>query len=195
MKKAIATAVIVAGFALAWSAWPFIGLHAIARAAQTGDLAALEQRIDLPALRRSLTAQLVDTYARVTGLKAPSGLVLGLASVTADPFVEELLTARALAALLRGEWPSAVAAEAPPRLPPLDWSSAKQLFDFYLASRYGITRFSIALPPHAPTDARFRVELSLSGGTWKLSGLTLPAQVEERIVQALMKARGAASVN
>ena len=51
-----------------WSAWPFVGLYDLARAAQSGDIERIEQRVDFASLGRSLSGQIVQTYARIAGL-------------------------------------------------------------------------------------------------------------------------------
>lgn len=46
---------------------PLIALHSIASAVETKDAVALTERIDFPALRRSLTNQIMDEYLTLTG--------------------------------------------------------------------------------------------------------------------------------
>ena len=50
---------------------PLIALHRIASAVETKDAVALTERIDFPALRRSLTKQIVQEYLKLTGKKLP----------------------------------------------------------------------------------------------------------------------------
>src|SRR6185503_5859098 len=112
MRKTIISLVILVALFLAWSAWPFFGLYDLARAAQAGDAAKIEQRVNFPALRNSLSGQIVQTHARLTGTRLDrAGLMIGVASALADPFIEKLLTPAALAEFLQGGWPKAILAD------------------------------------------------------------------------------------
>ena len=83
-----------------WFAWPFVGLHDLARAAQSGDIARIEQRVDFAALGRSLSGQIVQTYAELAGVPVVrGGLIAGIASAVADPMIARLLSRIALAEL------------------------------------------------------------------------------------------------
>ena len=64
MKKTIAAIVILFAVWFAWSAWPFLALYDLARAAQAADVAAIERGVDFPALRRSISSQIIQAYAR-----------------------------------------------------------------------------------------------------------------------------------
>src|SRR3954468_10430970 len=102
MRKTAAAILILAGLSLGWFAWPFFGLYDLARAAQSRDVAKIEQRVDFAALGRSLGARILQTYARLAGLPIKRGsLVAGLASAVADPIVARLLTRVTLAELLQ----------------------------------------------------------------------------------------------
>ena len=50
---------------------PLIALHGIASAVEAQDAAALSERLEFPALRRSLTKQIVAEYLKLTGKKLP----------------------------------------------------------------------------------------------------------------------------
>ena len=68
MRKTVAAIVVLVMLGLGCCAWPFVGLYDLAGAAQSGDVAKIEQRVDFAALGRSLSGQIVQTYARLTGL-------------------------------------------------------------------------------------------------------------------------------
>jgi hypothetical protein len=187
MRKTIVVLVVLFLVWLAWSAWPFAALYDIARAAQAGDAARIEQRVDFPALRRSLSDQIVAAYARVTGARVERGLIGAVAGAAIDPFIAKLLTPEALAELLRNGWPKAVLAEAPPGLAAPDLNALGSIFRLYAASDYGIGEFRIALPLDAPAERRFRLQLALSNWTWKLAALDLPPELTERLARELAK--------
>ena len=65
MKKIIASIVVVFALWVAYSAWPFFALYDFVRAAQAADVAKIEQRVDFPELRRSLSSQIIRAYARL----------------------------------------------------------------------------------------------------------------------------------
>src|SRR4029079_4727031 len=74
---------------------PLIALHRIARAVETKDAVALTERIDFPALRRSLTKQIVQEYLKRTGKKLPLHAIVKRVVVSvADPVVARLMTVK-----------------------------------------------------------------------------------------------------
>src|SRR5437588_5646716 len=106
MRKIIAIVVVLVVLFLAWSAWPFFGVYALARAVQSGDIAKIEERVDYPALSRSLSGQVLATYARLSGLPLDRGLVGNLASALADPLVTKIVSRLVLAQFLQNGWPT-----------------------------------------------------------------------------------------
>lgn len=81
---------------------PFIALQRISIAVETRDAVALTERTDFPAVRRSLTKQIVATYLKLTGKKLPLGAIgRGFAFSVADPVVARLMTVTALLYLLQ----------------------------------------------------------------------------------------------
>jgi hypothetical protein len=189
MRKTLVTLIVLLALFAAWSAWPFFALFDIARAAKAGDAAAIEQRVDFPALRRSLATQMGAAYARISG--ARPGLLGAAAAAAADPFLAKLLTPEALIELLRNGWPT-TAIGVPPTgtqitAPNLD--SLGNILRLYAASDYGIGEFRLAVPLDVPADQRFRLEFGLSNWTWKLSAIDLPMDVADRLAREVMKAR------
>jgi DUF2939 family protein len=190
MRKTIATLVILVALWLAWSAWPFFALYDIARAAQAGDAAQIERRVDFPALQRSITDQVIAAYERMSGKRIQRGLLGAAAGAAVDPFIAKLATPQALAALLRDGWPKGILAEPPPGLAPPNLTALGNVLSLYAASDYGIGEFRIALPLDAPAERRFRLQLALSHWTWKLAALDLPPELTERLARELAKERG-----
>jgi hypothetical protein len=188
MKKIIASFVLLLGLVAAWSVWPFYGLYDLGRAIQAADADRIEQRIDFPQLRRSLSSQVMTAYARINGIKVDnSGLMVGLGASIADPLVEKLLTPEAIARLMSGQWPNGLSGDAPRDLNGLDFSALGSAWQIYLASDYGLGEFRVPLPLGVPVEQQFRIRLELSGLTWKLSGLDLPQPVQERLARELTK--------
>ena len=64
MRKTLAGIAILVALILFYVAWPFASLISVVRAAHAGDVAAVEQRADWPALRRPLARHIVTARAR-----------------------------------------------------------------------------------------------------------------------------------
>ena len=191
MRKAAAAIVILIALWLGWSAWPFLGVYELARAAQSGDVTRIEQRVDFAALGRSLSEQIVQTYARLAGMPVQRGsLVAGLASAVANPIVARLVTRAALADLLQNGWPKTVLGDPPPNLQRPNWNALGNAWQLYANSEYGLGEFRIKLPVDGPRERQFRIHLGLRGLSWKLIGLDLPRDVQERLARELMKQEG-----
>ena len=191
MRKAVAAIVILVVLGLGWCAWPFVGLYDLAGAAQSGDVAKIEQRVDFAALGRSLSGQIVQTYARLTGLPIERGsLIAGVASAVADPFVARLVTRVALAEFLQNGWPKTVLGDPPANFQRPNWNALGNLWQLYENSEYGIGEFRLRLPVNAPRERQFRIQLGLRGWSWKLTGLDLPQELQERLARELMKQEG-----
>jgi len=191
MKKTIATLVILFVLWVVLSAWPFVALYDFLRAAQAGDAAKIESQVDFPALRRSLAGQVMQTYARLSGMRVDrGGLMVGVASAFADPFIEKLVSPAALAELLRTGWPKALLADRPAGFQGLDWGAAGNVWQLYANSDYGLGEFRLSVPAGQPPEKQFRVQLAFADWGWKLAGLDLPQELQERLARELMKQQG-----
>lgn len=60
MRKAIKLIILAILLGLAYMAWPMLSAWHLKQAIRSGDLAAIEQKVDWPALRASLTASLIE---------------------------------------------------------------------------------------------------------------------------------------
>jgi hypothetical protein len=190
MRKTIAVSVVLFALWLGYLVWPFVSLFAVVRAAQAGDTATIEQRVNFPALRRSLSGQIIQTYARLSGTQTDrAGISVGVAASFVDPFIEKLLSPAALADLLRGGWPRAIISDGPAGSG-LDLGTLSNAWWLYWNSDYGIGEVRILLPPDQPKEKQFRVELALNDWVWRLSGLDLPLDLQERLARELMKQQG-----
>lgn len=186
MRKTIVTILVLILLCLGWSAWPFVGLYQLARIARSGDVVAMEQRIDFPAMGQSLSRQVVQTYARLAGVPADRA-ILGLAAAIADPMVARLMSRVVLAQLVQDGWPKEILGDRPPDFKGLDWNAPGTAWQLYANSEYGIGQFHLRIPAEVPRAQQFRIQLSLSGFTWKLSGLDLPEDLLDRLARELIK--------
>ena len=191
MRKAVIIVLVLLALSLGWSAWPFVGLYDLARAAQSGDIQKIEQRVDFASLGRSLSGQIVQTYTRLAGIPAERGsLIAGVASAVADPIVARLLTRVALAELVQNGWPKSTLGDPPPDLQRPNWNAIGNAWQLYANSEYGIGEFRIRLPVSAPRERQFRIRLALRGLTWKLGGIDLPQDLQERLARKLIEQQG-----
>jgi hypothetical protein len=179
--------------AFAWTVFalsPYAALYGLAEAARAGDLAAIEARVNLRAVRVSISRQVVVAYLRATGREAeldvPTGsLAAGAGATIADPVVAEHVSMEAVARLLQGR--EARLGEAtvgePLRLASLH--AAWRLFAE--AESRGFRAISFALPPGRPPGEQVRAQLRLAGFTWRLVGVRLPDAVTDRLVEELVR--------
>lgn len=182
---------------LGYWAWPLVGAAQLARAVQTGDTAAVTDRVDIDRLKRSLSRQIATAYLDTSGRGKKMGSfgrsIAGAAVTTvADPYVAELLTPENLTALLAhgrvnqvtlGQQTFAIKGEIPTFTGLLkgNWLSlaTSSYFD-------QVTDFVIPLDPGHGTDDRFGVHMHLDGVTWKLGGLDLPATLVNEMARSIL---------
>jgi hypothetical protein len=186
-KIAIATAVLGVLW-LAYVVWPFASLFGVVRAAQSGDAAAVAQRVNAAALRRSLTAQFMEAYVRITG-KSPdrAGLMASLAASFTDPLVEKLIASATLTEIMRNGWTVSLLGERPPGFEGLDANALGNAWQLYFNADYGLGEVRFPVPVSKPKEKQFRVRLALTNWTWKLAGLDLPHDLQERLVREFIK--------
>jgi len=135
----------------------------------------------------------VRTYARLAGIPAERGsLIAGVASAVADPIVARLLTRLALAELVQNGWPKSALGDPPADLRRPNWNALGNVWQLYANSEYGIGEFRVRLPVNEPRERQFRIRLALGGLTWKLSGIDLPQDLQERLARELIKQQGKA---
>jgi Protein of unknown function (DUF2939) len=190
MRKTIIASVLIVLAWLAYVAWPIVTLGTLARAVETGDVATAAHHIDVSAVRRSITDQIVDTYFKLTGKTASPllrGAVTGAAGSIADPIVGRIIAPDALTQFLRDGWPSTVLPDRPPGISGLTAANLGNAWQVFAAAEYGIRRFEIELPPSLPRDRRIVLEFRLIQWRWQLADVTLPDQLRVRLAEALIK--------
>jgi hypothetical protein len=192
MRKTVAVVALIAIAWLAYVAWPIQAVGALARAVEAKDVAAAMHYIDLQAVRRSVTEQVVDTYLKLTG-KTASPLLRGAVASAADSFVEpvvgKIVSPDALMAFLRTGWPEAALPDRPPGTAGLSSPDLGNAWQIFVAAEYGIRRFEIELPPSLPRDRRFVFEFRLKQWRWRLADLRMPEHIRVRLAEALVKAQ------
>ena len=117
-----------------------------------------------------------------------------MASVAAsftDPLVEKLITSVSITELMRTGWTVPLLGERPAGVEGLDPGALGNSWQLYLNADYGLGEVRFPVPMNRPKDKQFRVRLALSGWTWKLAGLDLPHDLQERLVRELIKQEAA----
>jgi Protein of unknown function (DUF2939) len=193
MRLVAAIGVVLFALWLAYAAWPFFAVYELVAAVEARDVAAVNQRVDFAALRRSLTTQLVRTYLRITGKGGRPGsareqLTVGIGSTVADPIVAKLISPEALLDLLRDGRPPGVFSDGVPSIEGVSSAALGNIWRVYWNSELRLGKFNIAVPVDKPVAERFRLEFCLRDWRWRLCGIALPEQLQVRLVQEILKA-------
>ncbi len=191
MRATIRIVIVVFVLWVAYFVWPYFGLRSLVQAVRKHDVAAVNERINFPALRQSLTAQIIATYLRLTGKEARLGqfrdLAIAATSSIADPIVAQLISAETLTDLLASGWPTAVLPEKVPALRGLSSGSVGSVWQILANSDHGLRTFSLALPANVAREYQFRLRFRLSGSTWKLYDIRLPDELVARLTREMIR--------
>jgi DUF2939 family protein len=190
---------IVTALWIAYVAWPFFALYELATAIQNRDAATVARRINVPAVRHSLTEQIAATYLRITGREArlgalTRGVAAAAASSIADPIVAKLLSTDALLELLHTGWPKQVLSDEPTTISGqgsivqgLTSVSFGNLWRVFVQSEQGLRRFDVGIPIDAPPTRRLTLQFRLTNWVWKLAGIELPEELQVRLARELVR--------
>lgn len=191
MKAFGLACLLLVALLLAYWAWPFFGLRALAADLQARDAAALSEKVDFVELRRSLTEQIIAAYLRVTGRANKLGALAGLATAVGrsitDPLVAQFVNPDNLVKLLEGEAVPTDVGKVSFTIGQLPGASFGTVWQAWLGTKYGIGRFSLWVPVTAVPADQFRLRMELKHWRWKLTGIDLPAKLREQIAQELAK--------
>src|SRR5437016_9753535 len=111
MRKTISALVALIVLWLGYVIWPLHDVVQLARAFESRNVEMLRYHISFPAVRASLTRQIIDVYLKNAGVKVNplvQGAAAGAASSIADPIVEKLISPEAFAAFMHAGWPQTV---------------------------------------------------------------------------------------
>ena len=197
MRRWMWVCIVLVVLAVAYWVWPFVGAAQLARAAQRGDAQDVIERVDLPALRRSLARQIASAYLQATGRAQKMGAfgrsVAGAAATTvADPYVAELLTPENITALLGQGKIAHVNVGGKAMTVDRDLPGFTGLLDSNLLSLVtgsyfdGIASFVLPAKSSASPDDDYRVHMRLDGLTWRLSGIDLPPALVDDMARSIM---------
>ena len=192
MRTTILISAVLLALWLAYAASPFFAVYDLLRIVQERNLAELPARVDFPAVRRSLTPQIVRTYLRISGRIGQSGSVaeqfaVSVGASLADPLVAKLVSPEAFVDLLRDGRPSDVFSEDSPSINGLSSEALESLWRVYANSELGIARFFLDVPVDKPQQETFRLQFCLKNWTWRLCGVELPELLQLRLAQEVLK--------
>ena len=182
-----------------WAAFilsPFVALYRLGKAIESRDVAAVSERVNFRALRLSLSKQIVSEYLRAVGRgqeldSVDRNLATSAGASIADPLVAQLVTPEALAVLLDGQLPAAIAAAAPhvPTGQSIRLESFAQAARIFAASQSrGFRTIIIPVPDGRPSPGQLRLQLRLTGTAWRLIGVELPQELVRALVRQLPRA-------
>jgi hypothetical protein len=191
VRKLWFVGVLVLACAAYWF-WPYAGAYELARAAEQRDAAAVAERIDFVALRRSLARQVIRSYLRQSGRGEKlgaygRGVAVSVGTTVADPYLEQLLNPDTVTALLSSGQLKAITVENrtvsfDQPLPALPHALTGDLLPVILGSGYdGLSTFVLSLPAASGSGESYGVHLRRDGLTWRLAGLDLPPTLVDRI--------------
>jgi hypothetical protein len=195
LRKFVLGALAFLALLAAYDVWPLVGAAQLAEAAKSGDAEEVLKRIELPALRKDLTRQIVRAYLDETG-RGPKGafgrnVAVNVGTSVAEPYIAEILTPDNLASLLRSgrvrgaaAQPSLLSGETLPNFSELLDSG---LWSTFMRSHFeGWTSYVIDVPGGKSAEP-FGVHLHLAGSVWQLSGIDLPKSLVARVVREIVQ--------
>jgi hypothetical protein len=190
MRKTIATLVVLSLILIGYAAWPLYDLLVLVRAIETRDVGTVTQHVYFDQVRISLTDQVVAAYVRRTGIQiSPLARSMAAAALSiADPVVKRLISPEALSELLAVGWPVAVVPDPPPGTIGITRSTMGTVWQVFGNSEYGLGRFEVAAPATLPQQQRFGLTFRLLQWRWRLVGVSLPENIQNLLVDELIKA-------
>lgn len=194
MRKLALAVVALVVLAAAYWGWALAGAAQIASVASRGDAQAVMQRVDLPALRRSLAGQIARAFLDENPqfrklLLVEQRFVGSVGAGAANELLNSVLTPETIATLLtQGHVALPGAAGTSWRMPSLTEVFRGGALETLRNSRFdGPLSFVIGVDS---AEGRYGVHLHLSGLTWRLSGLDIPDEVSRRLARAIAEKVG-----
>ena len=195
MRMVVRAAVALLILFAAYWGWALAGAAQLASAAQRGDAQAVMQRVDLQALIRSLSGQISRAFLDENPqLQKPRQGVF-LNGSAAEMLLRALLTPEAIAALLNQGRMSVLGAGGKDAatvlgMPSLGEALRARPLQVLTRSYFdGPRSFVVGL--NSP-DGLYRVHMTLSGLTWRLSGVDVPEPIIARLTRLIAQRIGGA---
>lgn len=183
---------IVAGLVTLCAAWgvyavsPYYALYRLGRAVEVGDVADLEKRVNVRALRYSLARQVaaeIATSERGIGIATGDAQMAAAAALAlADPLLDAFVRPDGLIRLLR----TSPAGDPTGTAFGQNSIGVEDIDDFLAASRWrGFRNVYVQLPPGEAKASRYRLQLRLGNWRWRVVALELPPSLARRIASDL----------
>ena len=177
---------------LAYAISAYRAAYGLADTVQRRDVTGLSERVDFPALRRSISAQIAKKYLQLTGKDLRPGSIEELFAVSvgvaiADPIVAKLVSPEALIEFLQTGTASSVLQD---RIAPMQGLNAEalgSLWRVFMSSDLGIARFLVKVPVDKPPTERFRLLFCLAAWKWHLCGVELPDALQIALAQEVIR--------
>jgi len=188
MRKTILIGALAILAWIGWLIWPLTALYALTRAVEARNATAISEALDPLAISRSLTAQVLTAYSRLTG--APIGhssLIAAIAGSIADPLIVKIMSPEGIALLLQSGWVSPELAERPSGVQGLSTRALGDSWQVFGNSRRELDRYWISYPANRPADQRFELEWRLRGLQWRIVAIRLPAPLVSRLAEQLTR--------
>jgi hypothetical protein len=191
MRRASLTIAILCLAWIGYMAWPIYDLFVLLRAVEARDIDTVTRRINFDRVRISLANQIIDAYMRRTGIQ-PNPLARNLAAGAvgfADPIVQKLISPEALSQLITAGWPvTVVPNNPPPGTVGITTDTIGTIWQIFENCEYGFGRFEVTGPAVLPRQQRFRLEFRLLQWQWRLVGIIMPENIQNLLVDELLKA-------
>ena len=163
---------------------PFVALYDLSKAVEAKDVARIAERVNFNALRVSLARQILGEYLKTQDISERDRQLAAQAGAAAlNPVLEGLLTPQAVIDLLEDGQLQQFQREGTDgpgiRFGPGSLQQAWRIF--LLSESQGFRAITIPLTPDEPRDRQFRVTLRLSGTTWRVTGIDLPASLQKEL--------------
>jgi hypothetical protein len=194
IRGAVALVILIAVY---W-AWALAGAAQLASAAEHSDAEAVIERVDLQALIRSLSGQIarafLDQNPQLQQAPPPRQGVFLNASA-AEMLLRALLTPDNIAALLSQGRVGVLGAGGKDAgtvwgMPSLDEAFESRPLQVIMHSYFdGPLSFVVGLDS---SDGRYRIHMNLSGLTWRMSGVDVPAPITARLARLIAQRIGGA---
>lgn len=192
VRAAVALLILFAAY---WG-WALAGAAQLASAAQRGDAQAVMERVDLQALIRSLSGQISRAFlAENPQLQKPPRPGVFLNGSAAEMLLRALLTPETIAAVLNQGRMGVLGAGGKDAgtvmgMPSLGEALRGHPLQVLIHSYFtGPRSFVVGLDS---PDGRYRVHMTLTGLTWRLSGVDIPAPIIARLTRFIAQRIGGA---
>jgi hypothetical protein len=188
MRKTILICVLVILAWIGWLIWPLTALYALARAVEARNATAISEALDPLPIRRSLSAQVLEAYGRLTGAPVSgNSLIAAVTGSVADPLVAKIMSPEGITLLLQSGWVSPEFAERPTAAQGLSTRALGDLWQVFGNSRRELDRYWISFPADRPDDQRFDLEWRLRGLQWRIVAIRLPKPLLDRLAEQLIR--------